>query len=226
MPVFLYVEACRNCPLVSLLRRTRLGKMRTSSIGFGKRMVLALVIASAALFAAGPSFAIDFNSPEFEAVFGFTGAVFKQIDPPTEGFEDNYLLGLGYQRGWGDMNGALYGVEAGLAGRFGETTSLEAWGGLFARYNFDIGPIRLAPALTFGLSGVTNYMAGGETERIEEFDGDGHLLFYLGPEISVGPTDGNYEVFARMHHRSGAWGTLGGVHGDADVAAIGFRSFF
>jgi hypothetical protein len=198
--------------------------MRQISHALGKRLALALVTASA-LFA-GPAHAVDFNSPEFEAVFGFAGAVFKRIDPPNEGFEDNYLLGLGYQRGWGDRHGLLYGVEAGLAGRFGETTSLEAWGGLFARYNFDLGPIRVAPALTFGFSSVTNYMAGGETERIEQVDGDGHLLFYLGPEISVGPADGSYEVFARMHHRSGAWGTLGNVHGDADVLALGFRSFF
>lgn len=159
-------------------------------------------------------------------MFGFTGAVFKQIDPPTEGFEDNYLLGIGYQQAWGDIHGGLLGWEAGLAGRFGENTSLEAWGGLFARYNFELGPVRVAPAVTFGLSAVTDTMAGGETRRVEVVDGDGHLLFYLGPEISVGPTNGNYELFARMHHRSGAWGTLGNVHGAADVLALGFRSSF
>lgn len=220
------VEVCRSRQPVTLPQRARPGIVRTSLIELCKRSALVLVLIVTALLAAGPAFAVDFNSPQFEAVFGFAGAVFKQIDPPTEGLEDNYLIGLGYQRGWGDAHGLLYGLEAGLAGRFGETTSLEAWGGLFARYNFDLGPVRVAPALTFGLSGVTNYMAGGETERIEQVDGDGHLLFYLGPEISVGPTDGNYEVFARLHHRSGAWGTLGGVHGDADVLALGFRSFF
>lgn len=180
-----------------------------------------------ALLATAPAKAFDFNSPTIEAVFGFTGAVFKQIDPPTEGFEDNYLLGIGYQRGWGDIDGALYGVEAGLAGRFGGNTSLEAWGGLFARYNFDLGPLRLAPALTFGLSAVTATMDGGETDRVEKYDGDGHLLFYLGPEVSVGLADTpNAELFARIHHRSGAWGTLGHVKGAADVLALGFRSYF
>ncbi len=190
-----------------------------------RQLALALALASAAL-AAAPARAFDFNSPQFEAVFGFAGAVFKQIDPPNQGFEDNYLFGGGYQRGWGDLHGGLYGVETGLAGRFGEQSSLEAWAGLFARYNFDLGPLRVAPALTLGLSAVTGYMAGGETRRIEQYDGDGHLLIYMGPELSVGPTDGSYEVFARMHHRSGAWGTVGGVHGAADVLAIGFRAFF
>lgn len=198
--------------------------MQQSHLDGGRRAVLPLALMLG--LAATPAAATDFSSPAFEAVLGFTGAVIKQLTDPSAGFEDNYLLGVGYQQGWGDMHGLLYGWEAGLAGRFGEKTSLEGWGGLFARYNFDLGTVRVAPAFTFGLSAVTDTMAGGEADRVEGADGDGHLLFYLGPEISVGPTDGNYEVFGRLHHRSGAWGTLGGVSGAADVAAIGFRSFF
>ena len=161
------------------------------------------------------------------AVFGFGSAVLS-ADDTSIGFEDNYLLGLGYQRAWGDWGALLYGLEGGLAQRFGQTYTLEAWGGIFARYNIDVGSLRIAPALTFGLSTVTDPMIGGETNRQDDNgDGDAHLLFYLGPEISFGMAEHpEYEVFARLHHRSGAWGTLGEMHGAADAFALGVRTFF
>lgn len=178
--------------------------------------------------AAGPAGAMDLGSPAVQAVFGFTGAQLISLDDLSDGFqEDTFIVGLGYQQGWGDMQGWLYGWEAGLAGRFSGNTSLEAWGGLFARYNFELGALRVSPGVSFGLSAVTETMEGRETDRVDAFDGDGHLLFYLGPEISVGLTDHpNVELFGRLHHRSGAWGTLGGVHGAGDVPAVGIRMFF
>jgi hypothetical protein len=160
-----------------------------------------------------------------DAVFGFVGVELDGLALPI-GFEDNYLLGVGYQRAWGDWSALLYGIEGGLAGRFSEKASLEAWGGLFARYNFNVESVRVAPAFTFGLSAITETMAGGESENVADYGGDATLLFYLGPEISFGLTEHpEYEVFARLHHRSGAWGTLGDMHGATDVLAIGFRSF-
>jgi len=158
-------------------------------------------------------------------VFGFAGVELDGLALPI-GLEDNYLLGVGYQRAWGDWNSLLYGVEGGLAGRISDKFSLEAWGGLFARYNFNFDTVRIAPAFTFGLSAITDTMNGGESDNVAEFGGDATLLFYLGPEISFGLTEHpEYEVFARLHHRSGAWGTLGDMHGATDVLAIGFRSF-
>jgi len=165
--------------------------------------------------------------PASENFFGFGGLVLDALDPPT-GFEpDHTIVGAGYQRFWGDVGGFLYGLEAGLAGRFGEKNSLEAWGGAVSRYNFHFEKVTVATSFTFGLSAVTDTMAGGEERREHYYDGgDATLLFYLGPEISVGYDDSPVEGFVRLHHRSGAWGTLGNVHGAADVLALGLRYNF
>jgi hypothetical protein len=72
-----------------------------------------------------------------EAAFVFGGAMIARVFNPFEGFEDNYFLGGGYQRLWGDPDGFRFGGEVGLAGRFGPANSLEvgaAWsaGTMFA----------------------------------------------------------------------------------------------
>lgn len=188
-------------------------------------LVLAAVFLTFDTSVAGPDLLT--SQPIDQAVFGFGGAVFKRIDPPTEGFEDNYVLGGGYQLLWGDRDGYQIGLEAGLAGRFGEISSLEGWAGVVGRSNFQLGVVRVTPALTFGLSAVTDTMAGGETRREEQYDGDASLLFYLGPELNFGLEDlPDTELFVRMHHRSGAWGTLGNIHGAADVLTLGVRYHF
>lgn len=171
----------------------------------------------------------SFFSPEpaTENFFGFGGLVLDALDPPT-GFEPNHaLVGAGYQRFWGDTGGFLYGLEAGLAARFSDNFSVEAWGGPVARYNFHFQNVTIAPSFTFGLSAVTQPMSGGEQRREDLFEnGDARLLFYLGPEISVGFDDSPFEGFVRLHHRSGAWGTLGHLKGAADVLAVGVRHHF
>ena len=72
-------------------------------------------------------------------VFVFAGSPLKNLTDPSDGFEDNVLIGLGYQQSWTSLDALMFGWEAGLAGRFGEKNSLEAWGGLFARYDIDLG---------------------------------------------------------------------------------------
>lgn len=165
--------------------------------------------------------------PAAENFFGFGGLVLDALDPPKS-FEPNHaLLGGGYQRFWGDTGGFLYGLEAGLAARFSDTNSLEVWGGAVSRYNFHFYNVTVATSFTFGLSAVTDTMSGGEQRRENLFDdGDATLLFYLGPEISVSLDDSPIEAFVRLHHRSGAWGTLGNLHGAADVLAVGARYNF
>jgi hypothetical protein len=193
------------------------------------RAAWAAVVPIALVLSTGPAWCGPAAAtPEMQNVFGFAGGPLKHITDPADGFEDNVIVGIGYQQGWTRLDALMFGWEAGLAGRFGQSNSLEGWAGLFARYDIVFNGIRVAPAVTFGLSAVTDTMAGGETERENDFgDGDATLLFYLGPELSVGLDSlPNVELFARIHHRSGAWGTLGEMHGGLDVVAIGVRSFF
>jgi hypothetical protein len=70
-------------------------------------------------------------------------------------------------------------------------------------------------------------MAGRE-ERLEaESGGDATLLFYLAPELNFSlAAYPNAELFWRLHHRSGAWETLGDMDGAANANVVGARVGF
>ena len=190
----------------------------------------AILVLAAPASAQNIQFTPELLTPEpfDEAFFGFAARAQLHVDW-LAGYEDNYIFGAGYQRFLGDPNGLRYGLEVGLAGRFGYgEASLEAWGGVVARYDMTFfDTIKVGSALTIGLSVVTNTMPGHEREREAGRHGDATLLFYLGPEVSVSHVDNpNLEVFLRLHHRSGAWTTLGKMTGVMDATAVGIRYHF
>lgn len=165
--------------------------------------------------------------PMDEAFFGFAGRMMADVFNPFGGWEDNYYIGGGYQRLWGDPNGFRYGGEVGVTARLGPENSLEGWAGVVGRYDWDLGPFRAGLAMTFGLSAVTNTLVGRERESEEFHDGDARLLFYLGPELNLSLADHpETELFLRLQHRSGAWETLGKMAAGADAGVIGVRWHF
>lgn len=194
-----------------------------------------------ALYVGGAVAALGADSPQMRhpgfdhAVFAFGGRVAESdilamANPFTAEYDDNFAVGAGYQRfvlEW--PRGLHIGLEAGVAGRFGRSTSAEAWGGPVVRYDgLELfGTVRLSPAVTVGLSAVTDAMDSWEGGNERDRDGDATLLFYFGPELSVSLARyPKTEVFWRLHHRSGAWGTLGKMHGGANVQTIGVRRRF
>jgi len=172
-------------------------------------------------------------APMGQAVFVFAGpSVDEDMGDSANllgsDYEDNFVAGIGYQHlpfNWGDF---WLGGEIGAAGRFGDNTTGEFWGGAVARYDVTLfDAVRVAPAFTFGLSAITDTMSGRETSLEEEYDGDASLLFYLGPEINLGlASHPEMEVFWRLHHRSGANGTLGDMRGAANANVFGLRYRF
>jgi hypothetical protein len=149
-------------------------------------------------------------------------------------YEDNYVIGAGYQqfitdRWWGFR----LGVEFGLAGRLAfngvDPHSFETWYGYTIRHDgIAIGDmIRISPAISSGFSMVTD-LIGIERTRAGWYPENGpvELLFYLGPEINVTATAfPNWELFFRIHHRSGLYGTIAKVDG-SNAAAMGIRYKF
>lgn len=169
------------------------------------------------------------------AVFGFAGALTagdmaESANPFGVDYEDHPVLGLGYQFFPYSIGDVRLGLEAGLAGRFGGKPSAEFWGGVVARYDgFVIADkVRITPAVTIGLSVVTRTHEGRERQQEEESEnGDAGFLFYLGPEIAASFADNpNLEIFWRLHHRSGAGGTLGNMEGASNANVIGIRYKF
>ena len=165
--------------------------------------------------------------PLDEAFFGFGGAMMNDVFNPFGGFESNLLAGAAYQRLWGNPEHFQYGVEAGLAGRFGVRSSLEGWAGGVARYDWTLGPVNVGLGFSFGLSAITDTVEGQESQSQAFHHGDATLLFYMGPEIHASLVKHpRLEAFVRLHHRSGAWETLGGMAAGADAAVTGLRYRF
>lgn len=157
------------------------------------------------------------------------GDMAESANPFGVEYEDNPIFGIGYQFFPYSIGSVKLGLEAGLAGRFGGNTNAEIWGGVVGRYDaIEIAnTIRIIPSFTFGLSYVTETMNGREKKNEETRDGDASTLFYLGPELSFSSVSRpELEVFWRLHHRSGAWGTLGDMHGGSNANVLGIRYNF
>jgi hypothetical protein len=141
-------------------------------------------------------------------------------------YEDNFFAGIGYQHFIYEYEDFSLGGEIGIGLRAGERSSAEVWAGVVARYDgFQIGDITISPALTAGFSFVTDTI-GIETERAATLGYGVPFLYYLGPEVSVSHASlPNLELLARVHHRSGGFGTIAPIDA-ANAATIGLRFKF
>ncbi|HEV7718340.1 MAG TPA: hypothetical protein VGO70_05115 [Arsenicitalea sp.] len=170
--------------------------------------------------------------PLDNAVFVFGGRFHSQyfqwgFVPMFATYENNFLLGAGYQHFFLSGNNVRIGGEVGAALRFGDSTSQEVWAGIVGRYDgFVLGNVRVSPAFTFGLSYETGTV-GIEGTRQAMYGGDPTILFYMGPELNLSWADNpNFEVFWRIQHRSGAWGTVGNFSDGANATTVGLRWHF
>ena len=160
----------------------------------------------------------QFTTGHFEDTFRFW----------EDHYEDNFFGGVGYQYFFYNYTGGFQlGAEAGLGVRLGDQSSAELWGGLVARYDslIEVGGFSVSPAITFGLSAVTNTI-GIETERAADIHGGAPILYYLAPEVSIAhEAFPNLELLARVQHRSGGFGTIAHIDG-SNAATIGLRYKF
>ncbi len=163
--------------------------------------------------------------------------------PSTDLSYDNYIVGAAYQRDFLQLNGGLLlGAEVGLADRFGHYKvcceaivytdrmmhSAELWAGVSFRQEvpelFDA--FRISPGFVFGLSAISNPI-GQEGEHQLSHQGSAKVLFYLGFEIAFAMRSlPNTELVYRIQHRSGAYGTLGGLKEGNNANVVGIRQRF
>ncbi len=141
-------------------------------------------------------------------------------------YESNMFLGAGYQRFFYEYESFQLGLEAGIGLRLGSPNSAEFWGGAVARLTrFTFGDIAVTPSVTFGLSVVTDTI-GIETDRAAQLGHDVPVLYYLSPEISFSNVNNpEWEVFGRIQHRSGGFGTIADIDG-SNAAVVGLRYKF
>lgn len=173
--------------------------------------------------------------------FAFGGRYTSQyiehaLNPFTVAYENNYVVGGGYQQfffnhEWDFFNrewGMRIGAEVGAALRMGNQTSTELWVGPVLRLDDLIQTdfFHMSASITGGLS-LTSDTIGIEAQRERETNGDTTLLYYMGPEIIVSAADNDdVEFFWRLQHRSGGGGTLGGLQDGANATALGVRWHF
>jgi len=187
-----------------------------------------------------------------QSVFGFAGRTNSGnlkdtfafgVGAPQRLFYDNYIVGGAYQRDFFQFNsGVLVGAEVGLADRLGNYRiccdtiaysngvmhSAELWGGVSFRHQgvalFDT--VRISPGFVFGLSAISSPI-GQEGLRQIDNRGSANLLFYLGFDVAFALADlPNTELVLRIQHRSGAYGTLGGMKEGNNANVIGVRHRF
>jgi hypothetical protein len=119
-------------------------------------------------------------------------------------------------------------IEGGIAKRFGSREAGQQW-------EFDLIPMArwtyfpwnnyLYTNFRLGLIGASYVTGVSDFER--QFDSSGHssrFLNLLVPELAVSPSkEAPFEVFVRVHHRSGVYGLINGVHGASNYISTGIR---
>jgi hypothetical protein len=159
-----------------------------------------------------------------------TGNTGESWNPLEAAHEDNFLLGGSCAQDFWELgSGFMLGAEAGAGLRFGsDPETLELWVGPRIRHRgFVIGnAVRFSFYCTTGISWVSGAM-GSELVRVNRRGGDSEWLFYLGPDVAVSLTRfPKWELFYRLHHRSGANATLGGLTEGHNANTIGIRHKF
>lgn len=203
-------------------------------MSFVRRIMFGLAPGALVFQLASTSVALAEETDIDQSVFAFGGGMvdedmFDSANPFGSDYEGNPIFGIGYQIFPYSIGDVKLGFEAGLAGRFGKSEDAEIWGGVVGRYDaIEIAnTVRIIPSFTFGISHVTDTHAGRERRQEAKRDGDAATLFYLGPELSFSTVARpELEVFWRLHHRSGAWGTLGDMHGGSNANVVGVRYNF
>ncbi len=212
-----------------------------------RRIFAAIILAAAGFWSQSASAADPAVEPAFvappvldQAFFGFAGKYTQEtlggsFDPFHADFDDITAVGIGYQQFVAQLPlNVRFGYEVGVAGRFADESryipgnTADFWAGGLLRYDgFNIfDTVHVAAALTFGFSAVTD-SAGYERQREITKDGDASFLFYLGPEVSLSLANHpEFELFGRIHHRSGGGGLLGDMNEGANAPVVGLRVFF
>lgn len=123
--------------------------------------------------------------------------------------------------------------EAGVAKRFGIMSETEVWAALYVRWTWFPWNhlVRTTIATSTGLNFATG-IPDAERERDGRRRGS-KLLHFFSPEITMGiPAYPQWDLVARIHHRSGARLLFGenklfnGVDGGAHFATLGLRYKF
>lgn len=151
------------------------------------------------------------------------------VSAPWNGeYGDNYLVATALSHRLVRNGHCVFDGEVGVGYRF-PLDSPEGWAAIYVRYELPWDKfLFVSVAIDTGLSYIAKVPDVEKEKSTSRGNVDGtRLLHYLGPEITFAlPRDRNKEGVLRIHHRSGAMGTFGGVWGGSNVVTLGFRYRF
>lgn len=197
---------------------------------------LLLVLASNAAFLA-PQEALSQAAERSPWMVGFyVGALSKQrfIDIPTQPWtvrlSQSYLaaLNITYVAYEFPALPASIEIDGALGKRFGDDREWDVSVLPMVRWKAFPWNDYLYTNLRLGLVGASYVSDISPWELKNSGNRTGsRFLNFLVPELtfSSGP-HANWEGFLRVHHRSGAWGTINGVYGGSNYVSVGYRQGF
>lgn len=141
------------------------------------------------------------------------------------------FAGLHISRELGRFWNDRLSIEAEVGGgyRYQNLNGIELWAGLFLRYHgfpWD-HLLKTTLAISTGISYVNKQPLSERPTPAMPNRETSNFLHYFSPEVSFAlPRYRQHEVFTRLHHRSGVFGTFNGVGGGADTVTLGYRYRF
>ncbi|MCW5747730.1 MAG: hypothetical protein KIT36_16195 [Alphaproteobacteria bacterium] len=154
--------------------------------------------------------------------------IFLRFQSPSKWhWDDTYIAALAFSRPLVRYR-TLFSIEPeiGVARRFGAADGFETWAVIFLRWTaFPWNDyVRTSAAIANGasLSRDVSINAG----HLKHGRGT-HLISYLSPELTLGlPSEPNWDLVVRFHHRSNVWGVFPKKAGDSQFWTAGMRRRF
>lgn len=116
-------------------------------------------------------------------------------------------------------------IEGGIAKRFGQNHQTELDLIPMARWKYWPWNDYIYTNFRLGLAGPSYVTGVSDWEKQNTGNHKGsRFLSLLIPEFTFAPSaDSPFELFVRVHHRSGIYGLINGVHGASNYVSAGFR---
>ncbi|HSK39892.1 MAG TPA: hypothetical protein VK943_08990, partial [Arenibaculum sp.] len=140
------------------------------------------------------------------------------------GLRDSFLAGIGLSRRLAAISDkAVVEVEGQVVRHFGTQRHWEFNAAVIGRWTWFPWNETLPTSIAWGIG--PSYATRVPIEEVERSGDSQRLLVYWLAELEVGLPDASWTGFARLHHRSGAFGLIAG-DGGSNWLTLGLRRRF
>lgn len=170
------------------------------------------------------------------SVGAYAGQLYKNeftriITAPAEiGLKSSYLAALNFDYRFLKIRYLPLQLEGefNIAKRFGQQNEFDFSAAPFLRWTWFPWNNLVYTNVRLGIVGLSYATAISPYERLNSGNMNGsNVLHFLAPEVTFSKSESSpWEVFVRVHHRSGVFGLFNGVHGGSNYLSGGARVFF